>query len=124
MQSYYKILGVKRNANADEIKSAYRKLALEHHPDHGGNEEKFKEINEAYSVLSDNKKRKLYDEFIETTPFAQNIYSSWLAYLERSVNIHKQECHICRSGYMRCDIGDMFNSIKEVVKDNKNNAYR
>ena len=57
MQSYYKILGVKRNANADEIKSAYRKLALEHHPDHGGNEEKFKEINEAYSVLSDNKKQ-------------------------------------------------------------------
>ncbi len=125
MQSdYYKVLKVKRSANSDDIKAAYRKLALEHHPDRGGNEEKFKEINEAYSVLSDTKKRRLYDEFIETTPLAQNIYSSWLAYLERSVHMHKQECPVCRSGYIRCDLGDMLNSIKEVVKDNKNNAYR
>ena len=53
---YYKILGVSRTADADEIKKAYRKLARKHHPDAGGDEAKFKEINEAYEVLSDEKK--------------------------------------------------------------------
>ena len=60
---YYKTLGVSKNATADEIKKAFRKLARENHPDAGGNEEKFKEINEAYEVLSDDKKRKLYDQY-------------------------------------------------------------
>ena len=60
---YYKTLGVSKNATADEIKKAFRKLARENHPDAGGDEEKFKEINEAYEVLSDPKKRKLYDEY-------------------------------------------------------------
>ncbi len=60
---YYKILGVPRTATADEIKKAFRKLARKHHPDAGGDEAKFKEINEAYEVLSDDKKRKLYDQY-------------------------------------------------------------
>ncbi len=60
---YYKTLGVSRNATQDEIKKAYRKLARTHHPDAGGDEAKFKEINEAYEVLSDEKKRKLYDQY-------------------------------------------------------------
>ena len=60
---YYKTLGVSKNATAEEIKKAYRKLARENHPDAGGNEEKFKDINEAYEVLSDEKKRKLYDQY-------------------------------------------------------------
>lgn len=60
---YYKTLGVSRNATADEIKKAFRKLAREHHPDTGGEEAKFKELNEAYEVLSDDKKRKLYDQY-------------------------------------------------------------
>ena len=60
---YYKILGVSRTADAEEIKKAYRKLARKHHPDAGGDEAKFKEINEAYEVLSDDKKRKMYDQF-------------------------------------------------------------
>ena len=60
---YYKTLGVSKNATADEIKKAFRKLARTNHPDAGGDEEKFKEINEAYEVLSDEKKRALYDQF-------------------------------------------------------------
>ena len=60
---YYKTLGVPRTASADEIKTAFRKLARTHHPDAGGDEAKFKEINEAYEVLSDEKKRELYDQY-------------------------------------------------------------
>lgn len=62
-KDYYKILGVSRNASKEEIKKAYRRLAHKYHPDKGGDEQKFKEINEAYSVLSDDKKRAQYDQF-------------------------------------------------------------
>ena len=63
MKDYYKILGVAKNASQDDIKKAFYKLAHKHHPDKGGNPEKFKEINEAYQTLSDKKKRGQYDKF-------------------------------------------------------------
>ena len=56
-KDYYKTLGVDKSASQEDIKKAFRKLAHEHHPDKGGNAEKFKEASEAYSVLSDDKKR-------------------------------------------------------------------
>jgi curved DNA-binding protein len=66
-RDYYEVLGVKKNATEEEIKKAYRKLAMKHHPDrNAGNkqaEERFKEINEAYAVLSDKGKRQQYDQF-------------------------------------------------------------
>lgn len=62
-QDYYQLLGVSRSASADEIKRAYRKLAQEHHPDKGGDPERFKAINEAYQVLSNEQKRAAYDQF-------------------------------------------------------------
>ncbi len=63
-KDYYKILGVEKNASTDEIKKAFKKLAMQHHPDRpGGNEAKFKEVNEAYQVLSDQSKRQKYDQF-------------------------------------------------------------
>lgn len=58
---YYKILGVQRSANADEIKRAYRRLASQHHPDKGGDKETFQNIQEAYAVLSDSARRQQYD---------------------------------------------------------------
>lgn len=61
-KDYYDILGVSRTAKTDEIKKAFRKLARKHHPDAGGSEEKFKELNEAYEVLSDAEKRAQYDQ--------------------------------------------------------------
>lgn len=63
-RDYYEVLGVSKDASADEIKKAFRKLAVKYHPDKdGGDEEKFKEVNEAYEVLKDQQKRQRYDQF-------------------------------------------------------------
>ena len=73
-KDYYKILGIDRKASTDEIKKKYRKLALEFHPDRNQGdkqaEEQFKNINEAYQVLSDDTKRKRYDQLGSS-------YSDW-----------------------------------------------
>ena len=82
---YYKTLGVSKNATADEIKKAFRKKARENHPDAGGDEEKFKDINEAYEVLSDEKKRKIYDQY--GTADQNQIPFSWGNGAGGSVNI-------------------------------------
>lgn len=66
-EDYYQILGVRKDASEDQIKRAYRKLAMKYHPDHAkgdkSSEDKFKKISEAYAVLSDKEKRKQYDRF-------------------------------------------------------------
>jgi len=63
-RDYYEVLGVGKNASADEIKKAFRRLAVQHHPDkEGGDETRFKELNEAYEVLKDPSKRQRYDQF-------------------------------------------------------------
>ncbi len=73
-KDYYKILGVERSASADDIRKAYRKLAMQHHPDRNPgdkqSEDRFKEINEAYQVLSDKEKRARYDQLGSS-------YSNW-----------------------------------------------
>jgi len=60
--NYYEVLGIQEQATQEEIKKAYRKLAVEHHPDKGGDENRFKEIAQAYGVLGDEGKRKQYDQ--------------------------------------------------------------
>lgn len=72
-KDYYDILGVKKDASADEIKKAFRKLAHEHHPDkESGNNDKFKEINEAYQTIGNEQKRKQYDQFGSSFGGGQN----------------------------------------------------
>lgn len=62
-KDYYAILGVSKTSSEDEIKKSFRRLAHEHHPDKGGDQKKFKDINEAYQVLGDKSKRSTYDQF-------------------------------------------------------------
>ena len=73
MENLYSILGVSKEATEQEIKKAYRKLAKQHHPDRGGDENKFKEISFAYEVLSDSERRTKYDQTgntkVEVDPF-------------------------------------------------------
>lgn len=79
-KDYYKILGVSKNATQDEIKKAYRKLAIKYHPDKTkgdkSKEEKFKEVSEAYEVLGDPKKRKKYDQLGANWKQYQNAYGA------------------------------------------------
>src|SRR5688572_7530980 len=70
-RDYYEVLGVERNANEDEVRRAYRRLARQYHPDVNkdtGSDSRFKEINEAYEVLSDVEKRRNYDRFGHAVP--------------------------------------------------------
>lgn len=80
-KDYYEILGVNRGASEEEVKKAYRKLAHKYHPDKsGGDEKQFKEVNEAYQVLSDAKKRASYDRFGQAFPgsdFGQGPQGPW-----------------------------------------------
>ena len=74
--NYYETLGLNRGASSDEIKKAYRSMAMKYHPDRGGDERKFKEIEEAYRTLSDPEKKNLIDSGID--PSRQQRYSnSW-----------------------------------------------
>jgi DnaJ-class molecular chaperone len=70
--NYYNVLNVNENASKSEIKSAYRKLSMKYHPDKGGDAEKFKQINEAYQNLGDERKRKVYD-MQRKNPFSNNM---------------------------------------------------
>jgi len=73
---YYSTLGINKNASQDEIKKAYKKMSMQHHPDRtGGDDSKFKEINEAYQTLNDPKKKQMYDQFGTADP-RQRSYNS------------------------------------------------
>jgi curved DNA-binding protein len=105
-KDYYKILGIDRNASKDEIKRAYRKLALKYHPDRNPDdnqaEEKFKEINEAYQVLSDPQKKARYDQLGES-------YNNWRQRGGRPGGFNWDEWYTSTpgSGGVRVDMGDL-----------------
>jgi len=102
MKSHYDTLGVARNASQDEIKRAYRKLAGQHHPDKGGDKNKFQEIQAAYSTLSDDQKRAQYDnpgQFggfgRQDTPFDMDaIFNMFGARFHQSHQQHRQQARM------------------------------
>lgn len=105
-KDYYKILGVEKNSGKDEIKKAFRKLAHKYHPDKKtGDEKKFKEVNEAYSVLSNDKKRAEYDTYGQTfagggpQPGAGGFSGSWQDFANAQGG---------GQGFEDFDIGDIF----------------
>lgn len=110
MKNYYDILGVSKNATQDEIKKAFRDLSKKYHPDRPtGNEEKFKEVNEAYSTLSDETKRKEYDN--ASNPFSGfgnrgfngfDGFSSWKKYYERPSDIEVNVVVTLLEGHQGC----------------------
>jgi len=100
-KNYYDILGVDKKATKDDVKKAFRKLAQKHHPDKGGNEDTFKEITEAYSVLGDEKRRREYDTYGqsfqgggESNPFEGFDFSGFQ-----------------QQGGMEFDLGDIFGDL-------------
>lgn len=105
-RDYYDVLGVNKSANKDEIKSAYRKLAKKYHPDlnhEPGAEEKFKEVQEAYDVLYDDKKRNLYDQFGHAA-FEQGASSGGAGNPFSGAGFSSQ-------GFGDVDLGDIFSSF-------------
>jgi DnaJ-class molecular chaperone len=106
-KDYYKILGVEKNASEDEIKKAFRKLAHQYHPDKkDGNADRFKEVNEAYSVLSDKKKRSQYDTFGQAG-FGGQGYSGGFNASDFGFDFSGFQ----QAGFDQGDLGDILSSI-------------
>jgi curved DNA-binding protein len=98
----YKILGVDRNTDEKELKKAYKAKAMKYHPDRGGDENKFKELNEAYDILKDPQKKAAYDRYGTTDPNQMN----------------------SQSFHFNGDINDIFNSFFGGGPFNRANSYR
>ena len=114
-EDYYEILGVKKDASKDEIKKAYWRLAQKYHPDKSGGEaEKFKKINEAYQILSDEEKRAQYDQFGQTFEKAQaqggfsgfENFRDWASFMEAIRE--RQETETQREEFGFGDLGSIF----------------
>jgi DnaJ-class molecular chaperone len=95
---YYNILGISKGASTDEIKSAYKKLALKNHPDRGGNKDTFQKIQQAYEVLSDDKRRSEYDNpvsdnFFSNDPFFNQFHHQFNTGRNKSQPVKKNDYH-------------------------------
>lgn len=110
MKDYYAVLGLAKGASEDEIKQAYRKLAMKHHPDReGGDEAKFKDIKEAYEVLSDSAKRKSYDSRSSEKSYKWTDFDEILKKYQFYEDIAKKKKYY--------DYDDGYSNIKSVTID-------
>lgn len=129
-KNYYDILGVSKESSQEEIKKAYRKKALEHHPDKGGDPDKFKELSEAYSVLSDEGKKNQYDRYgrVDDNPMdgfnMDDIFSSFGDFFGNfnpfggNSNRHRKGRDLRVS--ITVDINDIFKGVSKKIKYTKN----
>lgn len=112
-EDFYKILGVQKTASEDEIKKAYRKLAMKYHPDKNPNdkaaEEKFKEISRAYETLKDPKRRKLYDQFGSNPSYAQHFHG--FDPFRQGGNPFEGFTHAAYSGVGKDSFQDLFSEL-------------
>lgn len=109
-KDYYEILGVSRSASDAEIKAAYRKLAHQHHPDKSGGEDtKFKEVNEAYQVLSDKEKRSRYDQFGQNFDGSQGF--NWQDFAQQSNGGAGYRTNVNFEDLGFGDLGDIFGDM-------------
>jgi len=109
-ENYYEILGVNKNATTDEIKKAYRRLALKYHPDRAGkeHEHKFKEANEAYQVLSNPQKRAQYDQFGSAGVGAGGPGANGAGFGGGSYNVNFEDIFSGSSGFGFGRVNDIF----------------
>ena len=120
-KSLYDVLGVSKEATQKEIRKAYIQLSKEHHPDKGGNEEKFKEINAAHEILSDVSRRKIYDETGATEKFSPEVKKTFFQSVYQELilpNVQKQP-------FVTKDdiVGMLFKALqdaKKIVAQDKN----
>lgn len=110
MLKLYEILGLSKDASPDEIKKAYRTLVKEHHPDRGGNEENFREIQEAYDTLSDPEAREAYDTTGEV--------AKPLDITTEATELIKEECHrALNAGHFEADTSNLVGMIKAQINE-------
>ena len=126
MKNPYQILGVGRKASPADIKKAYRRLAMLHHPDRGGDENKFKEVTEAYDILSDPNKKRDFDSGGLNTVFREHFRRAYEAKKERRSQAifqalfrkAKEKVHIPRDEEIKFNISTDLLSIKNGVIQN------
>ena len=122
-QDYYSILGIDKNADQSTIKKAYRKLAKEKHPDSGGNEDEFKEINEAYEILSDKESKSNYDKYGHPRP--TNINSNYTDMFSH-FGFNQRKTTIRRGSDLRINLPltleEIFNGGHKTIKYNRQSA--
>jgi curved DNA-binding protein len=109
MNDYYKTLGVPPSATADDIKRAYRKLASQHHPDHGGDTDRFQEIQAAYNTLSDPEKKHLYDNPIHSRGFFDHGFSPFDMFHQTFTQKQTSKINLW------LDIRDILNPTKKII---------
>lgn len=114
-KDYYEILGVGKSASQEEIKKAFRKLAHQYHPDKaGGNEAKFKEINEAYQVLSNEEKRQQYDQYgttFDQAGFQQQYGVNWDDFIRQAASGFRTGDFSFGEDFSLGDLGDIFGDL-------------
>jgi DnaJ family protein A protein 2 len=138
MVNYYDILGIPKNASPEDIKRAYKKLAVKHHPDKGGDEKKFQDINNAYDVLTNKEKKENYDRTGDenrrggmgpTGPTGPNPHDIFAHFFGRGHGGHPGNQHMNRSHKCndiihtyKISLRDAFNGVKKQIKI-KTKAY-